>query len=129
MLASLTSLSSSLRAYFANSLSTKHHCLKISSNLCFARFSSDASKPLAHDEKKEKVYKPIIGPGPSLDQPPTDFDMAVGLERLEYLAKTHGINIFDTEWLPGDRFGTYNDPILVEATGEDRIIGCNGAYF
>ncbi|KAM0682590.1 Cytochrome c oxidase subunit 4 [Mitosporidium daphniae] len=72
-------------------------------------------------------YRPIVGPGPSADRPYTDFDMSVGLERLEYLAKTHGINIFDNEWLPGDRFGTHGDPILVEATGDERIIGCTGA--
>lgn len=71
-------------------------------------------------------YRPIVGPGPSADRPYTDFDMSVGLERLEYLAKTHGINIFDNEWLPGDRFGTHGDPILVEATGDERIIGCTG---
>lgn len=72
------------------------------------------------------AYQPIVGPGAASGKAGTEYDQAIGLERIEYLARTHGINIFNNEPLKITSFGTLEAPVLVEAFGSERIVGCKG---
>lgn len=92
----------------------------------FSSFSIETTVSDSHGHAKKPLpYEPIMGPGVKPGEMATDYDQAVGLERLEYLANTHGINIFHDDPLP-DYFGTMKEPRFVEAYGDHRIVGCTG---
>ena len=51
------------------------------------------------------------------------------MERLDYLARVQGINIFHDDSLKVDHYGTLDNPILVETITGERIVGCTGKLF
>ena len=55
----------------------------------------------------------LYGPGAKPGTVPTDLDQATGLERLQLLGETQGINVFDEEPLDSSRIGTKANPVLV----------------
>ncbi|KAL9714090.1 Cytochrome c oxidase subunit 4 [Leucoagaricus gongylophorus] len=68
----------------------------------------------------------LYGPGAKPGTVPTDLDQATGLERLQLLGETQGINVFDEEPLDSSRIGTKANPVLVPSYDVERIIGCTG---
>jgi len=60
---------------------------------------------------------------------PTSIDQATGKEREEYLAALKGENLFSLDFEPPKHFGTKANPIVYFTHFEDRIIGCEGAFF
>jgi len=55
----------------------------------------------------------LYGPGAKPGTVPTDLDQSTGLERLQLLGQTQGINVFDEEPLDSSRIGTKANPVLV----------------
>ena len=47
----------------------------------------------------------LVGPGAAPGTVPTDLDQSTGLERLEILGKTEGVDIFDMRPLDSSRKG------------------------
>ena len=81
----------------------------------------------------------IQGPGAKTGTIGSDFDQAVGVERLELLSKLAGRPIFSSSEVlchpRGEGIkGTVNDPVLVETLARsgdavevmERIVGCSG---
>lgn len=81
----------------------------------------------------------IIGPGAKEGTIGSDFDQAVGVERLEFLSKLAGRSVFSSSeplrHPRGDGVkGTLSDPVLVETLAgasdsvsvKERIVGCSG---
>jgi cytochrome c oxidase subunit 5b len=67
-----------------------------------------------------------MGPGGPGDRISTPYEHTVGVERLEYLAKMSGKNLWLMEPLKIDHYGTLEDPIHVESMVGERIAGCTG---
>ena len=55
----------------------------------------------------------LYGPGAKPGTVPTDLDQSTGLERLQLLGQTQGINVFNEEPLDSSRIGTKANPVLV----------------
>ncbi|KAF2644417.1 cytochrome c oxidase-like protein polypeptide IV [Massarina eburnea CBS 473.64] len=68
----------------------------------------------------------LLPPGAQPGTVPTDLEQATGLERLEILGKMQGIDIFDMRPLDASRVGTLEDPIVVNAAGNEQYVGCTG---
>lgn len=82
---------------------------------------------------------PIQGPGTKTGTIGSDYDQAVGVERLELLSKLAGRSIFSSKEVlchpRGEGIkGTLTDPVLVETLAgsgdsveaKERIVGCSG---
>ncbi|ANB15072.1 cytochrome c oxidase subunit IV [Sugiyamaella lignohabitans] len=69
----------------------------------------------------------LFGEGGKPNTIPTDFEQATGLERLEYLGKLKGIEIFDDQPLDASRRGTIEDPIIIDSYDHERYVGCTGS--
>jgi hypothetical protein len=54
-----------------------------------------------------KSESDLLPPGAAPGTVPTDLEQATGLERLEILGKTQGIDIFDMKPLDASRVGKY----------------------
>ncbi|KAK4108949.1 COX5B-domain-containing protein [Canariomyces notabilis] len=76
--------------------------------------------------KEIKTEEDLIGPGTPPGQVPTDLEQSTGLERLEILGKTEGIDVFDMRPLDASRKGTLDNPIMVRSAGEEQFAGCTG---
>ena len=107
-------------------------CFRHNDLLGFYRVFSD-SKP------SSSTSEAIVGPGAPTGTIASDFEQAVGLERLEILGRLAGRTIFSSsEPLRHPRGeevrGTLLDPILVESLAASdaneqeaaRIVGCSG---
>lgn len=81
----------------------------------------------------------ITGPGTRTGTIGSEYDQAVGVERLELLSKLAGKSLFSSSQLlchsKGEAFkGTLSDPVLVETlasesdaeSAKERIVGCSG---
>lgn len=68
----------------------------------------------------------VMGPGGPGDRIATPYEHTVGLERLEYLAKISGRDIYLNSPLKVEQYGTLANPILVESIEDERIAGCSG---
>ena len=82
----------------------------------------------------------LYGPGAKPGTVPTDLDQSTGLERLQLLGETQGINVFDEEPLDSSRIGTKANPVLVPSYVRAyshfcrivclmRFIGCRTHYW
>lgn len=82
---------------------------------------------------------PIQGPGTKAGTIGSDFEQAVGVERLELLSKLSGRQVFSSssplQHPRGENFkGTLADPVIVETLAHaddspavmERIVGCSG---
>lgn len=79
-------------------------------------------KKLADIQSEEDLMSPGTTPG----SVPTDLEHAVGLERLEIIAKMEGVDIFDMKPLDASRMGTLDNPIMVKSWGDEQYAGCTG---
>lgn len=68
----------------------------------------------------------LFGPGGKPNEIPTDYEQATGLNRLEYLAKVDGIDLFDDTPLIQTRKGTPDDPVIIDSYDRYRYVGCTG---
>lgn len=68
----------------------------------------------------------LVGPGAKPGTIPTEFDQATGLERLEYLGKLEGVDVFDMEKPIFEGSGSLKDPYLVPTYIGYRYVGCRG---
>ena len=82
---------------------------------------------------KENNPNQITGPGAQKGTIPSDFEHAVGLERLQLLSDLAGKSLFTSHSAPLQHTvkGTLSEPVLVESLaglgeGEGRIVGCSG---
>jgi len=73
-----------------------------------------------------KTVDDLLGPGAADGTVPTDLEQSTGLERLEILGKTEGVDIFDMRPLDASRKGTLADPVLVRSAGDEQYAGCTG---
>ncbi|EGS17882.1 cytochrome c oxidase polypeptide-like protein [Thermochaetoides thermophila DSM 1495] len=73
-----------------------------------------------------KTDEDLIGPGAQPGTVPTDLEQATGLERLEILGKTEGVDVFDMRPLDASRKGTLDNPIPVRGVGQEQYAGCTG---
>ncbi|KAF7441467.1 Cytochrome c oxidase polypeptide IV mitochondrial [Pyrenophora tritici-repentis] len=87
-------------------------------------FSRDSRSSMGdfRDQERGRPASPGAKPGTV----PTDAEQATGLERLEILGKMQGIDIFDMRPLDASRLGTMEDPITVNAAGDEQYVGCTG---
>ncbi|KAF7441461.1 Cytochrome c oxidase polypeptide IV mitochondrial [Pyrenophora tritici-repentis] len=69
--------------------------------------------------------RPTCFPGCEAGTVSHDAEQATGLERLEILEDA-GIDIFDMRPLDASRLGTMEDPITVNAAGDEQYVGCTG---
>ncbi|KAL2255399.1 hypothetical protein VTK26DRAFT_3448 [Humicola hyalothermophila] len=76
--------------------------------------------------KDVKTEDDLIGPGARPGEIPTDLDQSTGLERLEILGKTEGVDVFDMRPLDASRKGTLENPVMVRSAGEEQYAGCTG---
>ncbi|KAF1955123.1 COX5B-domain-containing protein [Byssothecium circinans] len=91
--------------------------------------TSGQPKSLVEGYKKLDEIKSeadLFGPGAKPGTVPTDLEQATGLERLEILGKTQGVDIFDMKPLDASRLGTLEDPIVVNSAGNEQYVGCTG---
>ncbi|KAG8782524.1 Cytochrome c oxidase subunit 4 [Serendipita sp. 401] len=68
----------------------------------------------------------IFGEGAKAGEVPSDLQQATGLERLQLLGQMEGIDVFNTGPLLMTKKGTVEDPTIVHAYSEERIVGCTG---
>jgi Cytochrome c oxidase subunit Vb len=73
--------------------------------------------------------EPVVGPGAPPGEFATEYEGAAGLERLDYLARVQGINIYNDDALRVDHYGTLDNPIQVPTVVGERIVGCTGMAF
>ena len=85
--------------------------------------SSSVTSSGSHSSHSSDV---VMGPGGPGDRISTPYEHAVGVERLEYLAKMSGKNLWLMDPLKVDHYGTLDDPIIVESMAGERIAGCTG---
>ncbi|KAF7450593.1 cytochrome c oxidase polypeptide IV mitochondrial precursor [Pyrenophora tritici-repentis] len=90
--------------------------------------SADSPSVLAGFKKLDEIKSEadLLPPGAKPGTVPTDAEQATGLERLEILGKMQGIDIFDMRPLDASRLGTMEDPITVNAAGDEQYVGCTG---
>lgn len=76
--------------------------------------------------------EPIMGPGPGKQDPrlrevPTNFEHAVGIERLEMLSEMMGEPVDINTPLKVTKLGSLDSPTMVPTVDHhERIIGCSG---
>lgn len=71
----------------------------------------------------------MVGPGTSdASRVPTQEELSVGKERLEFMARREGKDPYYglMDPIPSDRMGTTSNPIEVPSPDDDRIVGCAG---
>ncbi|KAJ2807941.1 Cytochrome c oxidase subunit 4 [Coemansia guatemalensis] len=90
----------------------------------FRPFSTAAVR-LSDSGHEEKEI--IQGPGPKPGRVPTNFELATGDERREYLATLEGKQYYDLDPLYLDKKGTRDDPTIVPSGADWRLVGCQGA--
>ncbi|CAE7032021.1 hypothetical protein P3342_006740 [Pyrenophora teres f. teres] len=100
------------------------------SNIAQKENGHSASSPslLEGFKKLEEIKSEadLLPPGAKPGTVPTDAEHATGLERLEILGKMQGVDIFDMRPLDASRLGTMEDPITVNAAGDEQYVGCTG---
>lgn len=68
----------------------------------------------------------LFGPPGKDNAIPSDYELLTGLERLEFLGKMVGIDIFGEEKYEITRKGTVEDPVMIPSYDDFRYIGCTG---
>ncbi|KAK3334152.1 cytochrome c oxidase subunit VB-domain-containing protein [Cercophora scortea] len=92
------------------------------------RRDASPSTPTTHIKtlSEIKTKDDLFGPGAAPGTVPTDLEQSTGLERLEILGKTEGVDIFDMKPLDASRLGTMSNPVLVRSAGDEQHAGCTG---